>query len=242
MTSDDLVEKAYSSFVSYIAAGLCTDKDMMLKAYTELKGWIFTQRIVPGQKLIYKDLADKLGMSKTPIIYALTRLESEGFVERHLNRGYYVHEMHEKEVAELYDAREAIEIFSLEKSIGNLTESHIKELEKLARYYQEAEYTAIRKRAIIDGTFHLKITEASGSKYLPSLLIGLFSRLYLTYRLDRLSPQRMITAENEHSKILKAIKDKDTKAAKKHLQEHIRNGKKIIIESLQNDSTKSVST
>ncbi|MFH1625819.1 MAG: GntR family transcriptional regulator, partial [Pseudomonadota bacterium] len=78
MTSDDLVEKAYSSFVNSFATELSSDKDMMLKAYTELKGWIFSQRIVPGQKLIYNDLANRLGMSKTPIIYALTRLESEG--------------------------------------------------------------------------------------------------------------------------------------------------------------------
>ncbi|MFH1624010.1 MAG: GntR family transcriptional regulator, partial [Pseudomonadota bacterium] len=168
-------------------------------------------------------------------------LESEGFVERHLNRGYYVHEMDEQEVAELCDAREAIEIFLLDKAIGNLTKSHVKELEEIARYHQEAEYTGIRKRIIIDGTFHLKITEASGSKYLTSLLLGLFSRLYLTYRLDKLPPQRKITAENEHSKILKAIKDKNTKVAKNLLQQHIRDGKKILIESLQGYLIKSVS-
>jgi len=233
MTSDDLVKKAYFSFINSIKSEYPSNEDFMVSAYIELKKWIFTQRIVPGQKLIYQDLSNKLKMSKTPIIYALNRLEYEGFVERYLNRGYFVHEMDEEEADELFDAREAIEIFLMEMAIENLTRDDLEEIEKIIRCHSETGYSNMRKRLILDMSLHLKITETAGNNYLIKTLRGVYERLYLTYRFDRLDPQRKIASEKEHWKFLEAIKNKNIKTARNLLQQHMRNGKKAIIEGLQ---------
>lgn len=232
VTSDDLVRDAYYSFVNSIRSESSSSEDLMVKAYVELKKWIFIHRIVPGQKLIYKDLANKLKMSKTPIIYALTRLEYEGFVERLLNRGYFVHEMNREEAGELFDAREAVEIYSLEKMVGSLARSDIEEIERIIAYHGETDYGDMRKRLILDMTLHLKLTEITGNNYLIRMLRGLFERLYLTYRFDRLDPQRKTASEHEHAMIFKVIKDMDTEGARNLLQQHIRNGKKALIKGL----------
>ena len=233
MTFDDLVKDAYLPFVNSIKPEHSSTEDLMVKAYVELKKWIFTQRIVPGQKLIYKDLAEKLKMSKTPIIYALTRLEQEGFVERYLNRGYFVHEMDAKEASELFDAREAIEVFSIEKALENLERKNVDAVEKIIDYHRETDYTNMRNRLILDMSLHLKIAEATGNEYLTRMLQGLFERLYLTYRFDRLDPRRKLGSEQEHKKIFKAIKDKNIEEAKKLLKQHVKNGKKAILDGLK---------
>lgn len=233
MNSDDFVKKVYSSFINSIKSVYPSDNDLMVKAYIELKKWIFTHRIVPGQKLIYQDLADKLKMSKTPIIYALNRLEYEGFVERYLNRGYFVHEMDEEEARELFDAREAIEIFSLDKTIGHMVENDFEEINQMIKYHAETDYSHMRKRLILDMSLHLKITKITGNNYLIKMLEGLFERLYLTYRFDRLDPDRKIPSEKEHHDIIEAIRNENIKMARLLLQQHIRNGKKALIEGLQ---------
>ena len=241
MSASDIAKKGYSSFIHSLLLEYSSPEDLMVKAYIELKKWIFFQRIVPGQKLIYQDLADKLKMSKTPIIYALTRLEYEGFVKRHLNRGYFVHEMDQKEADELFDARQAIEVFSLEAAIKNATKKDLKELEHMINQHCKTEYTNMRKRLILDVSLHLKITELTGNTYLRRMLQMLFERLYLTYRFERLASHRKDGSEKEHGELLNAIKNKDSNKAKTVLQSHIINGKEGIIEGLLDFFPKSAS-
>ena len=78
-------------------------KNLMEKAYWDIKNMIFQQKISPGQKLIYRELTEKLNMSQTPITYALGRLEQEGFVELVPNLGYSVKEIDIKELEDLFD-------------------------------------------------------------------------------------------------------------------------------------------
>ena len=106
MNIDDFVKEARISFMKSIKVEHSSSPDLVEKAYIGLKRWIFNNQLVSGQKLTYQDLADGLEMSKTPIIYALNRLENEGFVSRKVNRGYYISEMDNGETPQL--AKEGI--------------------------------------------------------------------------------------------------------------------------------------
>jgi len=66
------------------------DSTRLDEAYQKLKEMIFRQNIIPGQKLIARDLCDILNMSRTPVINALYMLEREGFVVSVPYRGFYV--------------------------------------------------------------------------------------------------------------------------------------------------------
>ena len=82
-------------------------KDLL--ALQGVKELMFGRRLSPGQKIIYRDLEEMLGMSKTPIINALVRLEHEGLVISKKNRGFFVRELSATEVHQMYDLREKME-------------------------------------------------------------------------------------------------------------------------------------
>ena len=93
--------------------------DLTKKAHMLIRQMMFHNEIVPGQKLAYRDLAKRLEMSLTPVSNALKYLEFQGLVRKELNRGYYTEPISVKEVQEIYDFRELIEVSLLTDSIGH---------------------------------------------------------------------------------------------------------------------------
>lgn len=80
-------------------------------AFKKIKEMMYHHEIVPGQKLLYQELAKKFNMSITPIIQALNRLQLLNIVYSERNKGYYVGEADPVEAKELFIAREALETF-----------------------------------------------------------------------------------------------------------------------------------
>ena len=78
-------------------------------AYHGIRHMLYTKELVPGQRIAYRDLAEKLQLSPTPIIQALKWLELQGFVQHEPNRGYSMAPFSLKEIEELYEIRELIE-------------------------------------------------------------------------------------------------------------------------------------
>jgi len=78
-------------------------------AYQGIRHMLYTKELVPGQKIAYRDLAEKLQLSPTPIIQALKWLELQGFVTHEANRGYYMAPFSLEEIEELYELRELVE-------------------------------------------------------------------------------------------------------------------------------------
>ena len=83
-------------------------KTLVETAYRRIKQLMLQQKIATGQKLLYRELIDWLQMSKTPIINALNKLEEEGLVVYHTNRGYFVRQLTEPEVIQMYDLRDRL--------------------------------------------------------------------------------------------------------------------------------------
>ncbi|MEM2146437.1 MAG: GntR family transcriptional regulator, partial [Candidatus Jordarchaeaceae archaeon] len=86
----------------------------------KIKEMLYKQKLIPGQKIIYEELAKTFKISLTPIINALSRLEQEGLVVLVHNRGYFVKEISEKEAEDLIEARQSLEEYSIKKLINNL--------------------------------------------------------------------------------------------------------------------------
>jgi len=91
------------------AENLCT------RAYSQIKNLILSNEVMPGQKLRHQHLSERLGVSRTPVREALTRLVQEGHVSFLPNRGFTCKEIRMQEAEELYDLREAMEAFAVEK-------------------------------------------------------------------------------------------------------------------------------
>ena len=78
-------------------------ENLSARVYHEIKGFILRNEIMPGQKLQHQELSERLGVSRTPVREALTRLVQEGYVRLLPNRGFICKEIRMQEAEELYD-------------------------------------------------------------------------------------------------------------------------------------------
>ncbi len=197
--------------------------DATNRAYSKIKDMIWHYRLVPSQNISYIELSGALGMSQTPIINALHRLEQEEFVVSLPNRGFFIKEIDIKEVNELCLVQETLEIMAVEASVKHKTSNQLKELEKawtIHRNHQSESVT--REKQILDMIFHLKIAEMSNNNSLLKLIKHIYERIYLNYRSDLANPRRVLDAKDEHMKIFNAIKDGQSSLAKKFMRQHLR--------------------
>src|SRR5437879_11997619 len=110
-------------------------ENLSTRVYDEIKDLILCNEILPGQKLHHQQLSERLGVSRTPVREALTRLVQEGYVSFLPNRGFTCKEIRMQEAEELYDLREALEAFAVEKAIENLTDDGLDDfVNKVDRY------------------------------------------------------------------------------------------------------------
>ena len=129
------------------------------EAYRRIKQLIFDQKLVPGQKLIYDDLARLLHMSRTPLINALNRLEQQGLVVSESHRGFYVRPMDLQEAWESFGLREALELYSVQQAVLKATEEDIERLDlSAARYDEYKPHYFDRRKLSLDAVFHLQYT------------------------------------------------------------------------------------
>ena len=193
------------------------------RAFKSIKEMIFNYQLIPGQNIDYIQLAEKLKMSKTPIINGLHRLEEEEFVVSIPNRGFFVKEIDIKEVIELFEIREALEMLVLEGTVKNQNPEMLGQLEEAMIAHREYPYDVItRKRQLLDMNFHLKNAEIAGNMNLFKMLNNVFERIYLRYRSELLAPKRAVVTKKEHQIIFDAIKDKNTGLAKRTMRIHVK--------------------
>ncbi len=202
--------------------------------FNEIKLMLYYNNIVPGQKLIYQDLALQLNTSTTPVIQALKGLRQSNLVRYIPNRGYFVAEITDTEANELFEAREALELYVVPQIIGNLTEREIKALWSAYREYRKTGIPKNRKKRMQSDTdFHLRIVKCGGNKVISDILAGVYEQLYIKYRPEYLNEERMAEAELEHAAVLTAMEARDTNKVRKILKKHIRHGKKHILQNLK---------
>lgn len=210
-------------------------------AYRKIKKLILNQKLVPGQKLVYDDLAKQLEMSRTPIINALNRLEQHGLVASESHRGFTVKPMDPEEAWDTFGFRESIETYAVEQVILKADDEDLEELkDKLLEYenYQPNYYN--RKKIFLDAAFHMKIAEMSHNNVLKWHLKLNLQHYYLRANLNNYSIERMEAASVEHRQLFLKIKNKDVLGAVEIMRNHIRSDKTHVIACLsendQNDN------
>ena len=209
-------------------------EDFTQEAYMGIRRMFFNNEIIPGQKIAYRDLAERLGMSTTPIIQALKRLEFQGLVRHEPNCGYYTEKISLKEITEIYDFRKTIEVSLLESTIEKINAAKLKQLKKaLDKHLSAMRDIYLKDRLIQDREFHLVLAELSECDLQINTLKHLFDLLYLKYRTNILFISPMDTVDDHHTRIYNHIAEKDLIRAQTVLGQHILNVKKHVLISIQ---------
>jgi len=209
-------------------------EDYTQEAYVGIRKMFFHNEIIPGQKISYRDLAERLNMSSTPIIQALKRLEFQGFVRHEPNRGYYTEKISLQEITEIYDFRELIEVALLPVTVKKITAQGLQKLKKaLESHLCAVRDIYLKERLMRDMEFHLTLAEFSQCTLQANTLKHLFDLLYLKYRGNILFVTPMERVDNEHSRLYEFIANRDAQGACQILSQHISDVKHHAIVSIQ---------
>ena len=202
-------------------------------AYEGIRQMLFHNDIVPGQKIAYRDLAERLGMSQTPIIQALKWLEFQGIVRHERHRGYYTEPVSIQEVEEIYDFREQIELALLPRTLKRIDSAALKKLETaLDAHLKASRMIYLHERLLRDMEFHLTLADLSGNRVQHQTLRLLFDLLYLKYGGNILFSTSMDRADSAHKALFACIRDNNLTGAKSILSEHITSVKKHVLNGL----------
>ena len=206
------------------------------EAYNKIKQMIFQQRLIPGQRLVYRDLSKILNMSRTPIINALNQLDQEGFVVSESFRGFYVKPIDFQEAWDLLGVREALETYAVGQAIQRADARDIEILEeKLRKHEQYIPNYYNRKKFLLDAEFHIQIAAMTKNQLLKKLLKMNLEHVYLRFRLDNADPHRMLPAVKEHRKLVERMKKKDILGSIEMIRIHLRRARDHILNCLSKE-------
>ena len=208
--------------------------DMTQKAYMAIRQMLFYNEISPGQKIKYKDLANRIGLSMTPVIQALKWLEFMNIVRHEVNRGYYVNEVSVKEVTEVYDTRLLLEVALVPDIMRHMDDVGIALLhESLDNYNQAVEEGNYYKRMMTDMRFHMSLATLSQCQIKIKMLQELFDVLLLRYSRDLFFLSVTDTSPPEHARIVAAAESRDEQELEAALRFHVGTVRNHIITGME---------
>ena len=192
--------------------------------FKTLRQSILTGELKPGERLMEIHLAEKLGVSRTPIREAIRKLELEGLVTMIPRRGAEVAKISEKNLKDVLEVRTCLDSLAVRLACQRITDEQIDDLKKACDDFvlatKTGEATAITKA---DVKLHDVIVRATGNERLQQMINTLSEQMY-RYRLEYIkdADKRQILVV-EHDYILKAIRSRHVAEAKKAIREHIDN-------------------
>jgi len=147
--------------------------------YARLRDLILTNVFRPGQKLVDRDLAEQLGVSRTPVREALGRLAMMGLVEARSRRGYYVKQYTAEEMTDLYEFRKILEVSAARLAAINADASQMQEFEDVLIKSDElaANPSNHANTVALDLELHGLIARASGNESLHQAIKALMDKV-----------------------------------------------------------------
>ncbi|MFB5198504.1 GntR family transcriptional regulator [Neobacillus sp. KR4-4] len=202
-------------------------------AYNYLKEMILEGELKAGDRLIERELAGKLGISRTPIREAMFRLESQGFVKTVPRKGVVVSNISENEVIEVFTILSSLEVLAVKLAAGRMDKETQLELDQKIK-----ELIELRDQAEENFNFeHIEmnrlINKASKSPKLFEILSGLIDYIHMAANMGYETPGRRKESLKEHIDIMKALRDKEAEMAEYLMRIHIENSKKAYINYIE---------
>ena len=191
--------------------------------YEELKAAIVELRLAPGQPLREGTLAEQLGVSKTPIREALTRLEQDGLVETMSFKGAVVTAYSRQDLIELYELRELLENAAARAAAESMSEQDRARLDQIcveSRKLKKGQDGA--KLAALISEFDTILFDQVKNTRIRALIENLRAHLTRIGQLTAVIPGRIEASVDEHEQIVEAIAARDPDLAEQCMRDHIR--------------------
>ncbi|MCK8059299.1 MULTISPECIES: GntR family transcriptional regulator [unclassified Fusibacter] len=196
-----------------------------------LRDAILTGKLKPGERLMEIQLAEKLGVSRTPVREAMKKLEQENFIEMVPRKGAYVKDIHAKDMLDVLEIRALLEGFAAFQAASAMSDKDIRDMEKLTEKFEKAILLEDKEGMIeTDNKFHDIIYKSTKNDKLKEIIKGLqdqFHRFRIIY-FSEFDDYGNIS--EGHKEILEAIKLKDGEKAREVAEKHINIVERSVLE------------
>ena len=198
--------------------------------YEELKRQIMVGEIAPGARMMEVELAEEMGVSRTPVREAIRKLEKEGLVTIEPRRGAYASDISAKEMVDILEVRQDLEGMAAGIAAQKITEEGRAELERIAREYKESvDREDIEEIIKNDEAFHKYIVSLSDNKTLIKM-VSQVQELVLRFRYIYYEDfSRFRNQPSEHQAIVDAISSGNANSARVNAEEHLARLKEFVV-------------
>lgn len=199
-------------------------------AYHELKSLILLGDVPIGLRLREERIAERLGVSRTPVREALLRLYAERFLDRHPEGGFRVLNPSVQTMGELYEVRRALEMFALRRAPegGGHDREALTVLREEWRSIDADDAQLDPEFVLIDEDFHVRLAEAAGNQQLAEELRQVSERIRPVRTHDFVTPGRIASTIEQHLAILDTVMARKPTKAAALLEAHIQQSQGVV--------------
>ena len=188
----------------------------------------------PGERLMEVQVAEELGISRTPVREAIRKLEQEGYVIMMPRRGTYVSDVSESDIKEIFEIRSALEALATGLAARRIEQEELETLQSLLfdieGYIKQND---IEKIVETDIKFHGLLYQVSRNERLVNIISNLKEQLARFRTLSMSYPGRLYETLEEHSEMVEAIANGDVSAARDAAEHHMERAEKTLLKALR---------
>lgn len=205
--------------------------------FKTLRRGILTGELKPGERLMEIHLANRLGVSRTPIREAIRKLELEGLVTMIPRRGAEVANITEKSLRDVLEVRKALETLAIELACERIEPDEIVTLrDKLKEFEAAVRSKDVSAIAAADVVFHNVIVAASKNDRLSQLISNLGEQMY-RYRFEYIKDfSKHDQILREHTMMVNSIISKEKKIASDTVRTHIDNQEEAVMRNIRKEA------
>ena len=208
--------------------------------YEILKRKIIRSEFLPGSRLDLNEIEHQLGVSRTPLKYALALLTADGLVEIRPRQGTFVTQPTPTEIAEAFDIRLLFELYAVDLAIPRMTDEELRQVratvEELGKVHDAFDEQNLGQEYVkymeLDYSLHRQLVQMSGNKR----ILGMWEQINVHVQAARFRPLQVTTVigtgHEEHEEIVEALERKDDVALKRVLRRHIETSKHRLLTDL----------
>lgn len=202
--------------------------------FETLREAIISGHLRPGERLMELQLAEEMGVSRTPVREAIRKLELEGFLVMMPRKGAYVAGVSLKDINDVFEIRAALDSLAAGLAAERITKEELNHLEHaLVTGTESVGQNDLDSIVSTDTDFHDIIYQASRNQRLIQFVNNLREQIQRFRTTSLAFPGRMQIAFDEHRKLVDAIAAGDVDSARSLAQEHIENAENIMMEALE---------
>ncbi|KAF0221375.1 MAG: GntR family transcriptional [Geobacteraceae bacterium] len=200
------------------------------KILETIRDAIMSGALKPGEKVSEPELAERFGISRTPIREAFRQLESEGYLTVIPRKGAVVVSFSQKDVEEFYAIKSILEGYAARRACDNLTSKEIEKLQAVNEKLRLLSHNGDVKNFFkVHNDFHELFIKAADNEKLHELITHLV-RKFQRLRLASLSlPGRMLVSVEEHEKIIEAFRKRDPALSERLVRRNAEYGGKVLM-------------